>query len=177
MSIVISFDVGIKNLAYCILNKETKTVIDWNVIQICENTKDLGEISNGMIDALDEIMGFVEYEKLYVLIENQPAMKNPTMKSVQIMLYTYYVMMRKKMMVDIRIDFVSASRKLKYMMQAYPDMDKSEKSYKMNKVNAVNYTRYYLEKEDDQEHLQFFNKHKKKDDLSDALIQALAYYF
>ena len=30
--IILSFDVGIKNLAYYILDSETKDILDWNII-------------------------------------------------------------------------------------------------------------------------------------------------
>jgi len=37
---IISFDVGIKNLAYCILdvNGEKTTIVDWNVLNLCDSS-------------------------------------------------------------------------------------------------------------------------------------------
>ena len=38
MSNILSFDVGIKNLAYCILNSETREILLWNVCEIPTNS-------------------------------------------------------------------------------------------------------------------------------------------
>lgn len=176
MTKIVSFDVGIKNMAYCILDKDTKAIEDWNVVQLTENIKDLDSISDSLINLLDEILDNTDSHELCVLIENQPAMKNPTMKSVQMVLYTYFILMRKKLGLQVSVDFVSASRKLKYMVQNYPDMNRTEKSYKANKANAVAYCKYYLHSKEDEKNLDFFQRHKKKDDLSDALIQALSFF-
>jgi len=35
---LLSFDVGIKNLAYCILDLSQNLILDWNVLNLCENT-------------------------------------------------------------------------------------------------------------------------------------------
>ena len=33
---ILSFDIGIKNLSYCILD-ETYKIYDWNIVNLCED--------------------------------------------------------------------------------------------------------------------------------------------
>ena len=35
---ILSFDVGIKNLAYCLLDTENKSILDWGIINISVDT-------------------------------------------------------------------------------------------------------------------------------------------
>ena len=46
---VISFDVGMKNLAYCLFRIENKqyTILDWNIINICSNNKEGKQMCQG----------------------------------------------------------------------------------------------------------------------------------
>ena len=46
----------------------------------------LGQI---LFKKLDEYKSFQKAE--YIIIENQPVLKNPTMKSIQMMLYSYFL--------------------------------------------------------------------------------------
>ena len=47
---VLSFDVGMKNLAYCLFKIEYKkyTILDWDIINICSNNKQNKEICQGV---------------------------------------------------------------------------------------------------------------------------------
>ena len=36
--IILSFDIGIKNLAYCLIDSEDKTILDWYIID-CSDKK------------------------------------------------------------------------------------------------------------------------------------------
>lgn len=47
---VLSFDVGMKNLAYCLFKIENKqyTILDWDVINICSNNKEIKQICQGV---------------------------------------------------------------------------------------------------------------------------------
>ena len=75
--IYISFDIGIKNLALCILeNKDNNiTIIDWRVITLADKKKDvngLNLISEILFYELDNIIGCIEelnYDTIdYVII-------------------------------------------------------------------------------------------------------------
>ena len=79
--IYISFDIGIKNLALCILKKTDKIeVLDWRIIAIAESKKELkgiDDISERVYNEMDIIVGFLKEANInmidYVLIENQPS--------------------------------------------------------------------------------------------------------
>ena len=47
---VLSFDVGMKNLAYCLFKIENKqyTILDWDIINICSNNKEVKQICQGI---------------------------------------------------------------------------------------------------------------------------------
>jgi hypothetical protein len=161
-----------------------------------------------------------------VVIENQPCLKNPQMKSIQLILYSYFLILGKVIgngdknigYID-KVDFCSASNKLK--IYDGPKIILEEKNKKKKKVNtdlqekvntdlqekvntdlhatididqnikivdkskkttikyadkkrlAIEHTKYFLEK--DEKYKDFFNNHKKKDDLADSYLQGLYY--
>lgn len=173
---VLSFDVGIKNLAVCVLDKDSKQIQAWKVINLVEgNEKSLHVVASALIDHMDElVLAYQDEPEWTVLIENQPAFKNPTMKSIQMILYSYFAILQKHHGIVMHIDFIAASRKLRYMKEHFAEMDKSDTSYKVNKANAVAYTKQHLSLNDPSQ-LPFFTAHKKKDDLADCLLQALSF--
>ena len=100
----------------------------------------------------------------YVIIENQIAPKANRMKSIQCMLAQYFIAKNIE-----HISFVSASNKLNQFIQKATE-------YSERKKLSVEITRKILgENSLNSQWLQHFNKHKKKDDLADALLQLLWY--
>ena len=69
---VISWDIGITNLAYCLF--EDKKIIDWNIIDISipSKKKNINLISEKLINNLNNNK-YLDVD--YVLIENQPCLK------------------------------------------------------------------------------------------------------
>ena len=49
-----------------------------------------------------------------------------------------------------------------------------QNTYKCRKYESIEYTKYFIR--NDQNNREFFNKHKKKDDLADSYLQCLTYY-
>ena len=107
-----------------------------------------------------------------VIIENQPVLKNPTMKTIQILLYSYFIIngiLKEKVK---NIHFFSASKKL----EAFDDIDNKifktlshiTNQYQINKKLAVLYTNEMVK--NDIKWFKFFNTHNKKDDLADAYL-------
>ena len=213
---ILSFDVGIKNLAYCQLDSEDKSILDWGILNIsveptcqhiikgkcCENTakkmvkdtdfrlctshgklksyKDLKlkntpklensmfQLGQSIVKTLDEKKNFLESE--IVINENQPALKNPTMKSVQMIVYSYFLM--KENIKDIQM--INARNKLKAYDGPKVECDIKE-TYKRNKYLAIQYTRYmlYQNPKIPHDYHKLFEESKKKDDLSDSYLQGL----
>lgn len=231
--LILSFDVGIKNLAYCLLeydpNKKTKLIRKWDIINLsyydCPDPDInylLGNYKSMRINELKESMskyklptgqkkpellrtlekyliqkgylkkkmsiqdtGLVMVSKLdqltflkeaqLVLIENQPSLKNPVMKSVQMLLYSYFLI---RGMVDLKqvsdIKLISASNKLKKCNSIEKFKDRS-KSYKDRKKLAIDYCYYLLEELEPIEQKNYFSGNCKKDDLADCYLQAMYY--
>lgn len=224
----IGWDIGIKNLAYCIIEQledsteiikelEIINLIDDPIIYTCScfnkngknckskatyfnkinekiyycnkhynllSTKEkkdvksikppkkcskysLEELGLRLFKALDNKSIFSDCE--YVIIENQPVLKNPTMKSIQIMLYSYFLIKNKNMKL---IKLVNASNKLKVYKDKIPESDKEiidkiKDKYRKNKMTAILHASLMIK---DNEKLDYFNSHKKKDDLADAFL-------
>ena len=215
---ILSFDVGIKNLAYCLLDTEDKSILDWGIINIsvdttcdhvnkgkcCDKTatkiikdgefklctghtklkcykdkkmKNPPKLENRMlslgkqiVNKLDEKTNFLNMD--VVCIENQPALKNPTMKSVQMIIYSYFLMNGKAK--DIQM--INARNKLKVYTGPIINCDIKE-SYKRNKILAIKYCDYMIRENIhiDKVYHTLYDESKKKDDLSDAYLQGIYY--
>lgn len=164
---VLSFDVGIRNLAYC--HTSDGTIEDWGVLDV--HGKDLGHMANAVANTLDQHFAGIAFDQ--VLIENQPVMKNPTMKSVQMLIYAYFVMCREIGMVPINeIRLISASRKNR-LCDTILGADPEGRTYKKNKDRAIETTRRLL-RDQPSEWSVLFEAHTKRDDLADAFLQGRA---
>lgn len=209
----LSFDVGIKNLAYCKLD-ENKVIKSWGIINLNENPEcdvhlkkkcekqssyivmgddkvkycctahskkfpkkkklntnhDLMKISQLCVSKLREL----DLDDVtHVLIENQPALKNPVMKSIQMIIYTFFVMdgiMKKDSSIET-IHMVNARNKLKVYKGPSIECNKKGK-YAQNKFLSVEYTKEMIKGEDEC-FIKLFSESKKKDDLADAYLQGI----
>lgn len=234
---ILSIDVGIKNLAYCIIEKhDTKfEIINWDIINIldekidnqskCQNIlknkicnkiasyslnresivyycdkktceKNINEkYPKGKSKKLKKItakntsileLGSILLKKIgklkdilldvdEIVIENQPVLKNPTMKSIQMILYTYFI--EHGYNTDGRIKNIvlfSARNKLKLYEGPVVECHKKNE-YDKRKYLSIEYTKYYIKH--DLNKYNFFLEHKKKDDLADSFIQGYYYLF
>ena len=221
---IISWDIGIYNLSYCILEKRiisnivtsgstdcsgatsndgstdgstdgsgaisgatsgatsgaiiknfnNYSIKDWGIINIADKInikKNKSGVYMNIPDILDRYDDFLRCK--YVLIENQPCMKNPTMKSIQMILYSYFLIkgIKDNNSNIEKVEFISPMNKLK--VYDGPKLEFKVKSkYTIRKKKGIAHCRYFLE---NNEKLSFFNSNKKKDDLADSFLQALYY--
>ena len=213
---LLSFDIGIKNLAYCVICKETQKIEDWGIINmscddlcshintkgiicdksatyktnndilLCTGHSKLKQYSNDklkknksknnmhslgskMVEELDKIPLLIECEE--VIVENQPALKNPTMKSIQMMVYSYFLIKSKPLVLEM----INARNKLKVYkgpVIKIPWANNQKNKYKINKYLAVEYCKYMIG-EEKQEFQDLYEMSKKKDDLSDCYLQGV----
>lgn len=98
----------------------------------------------------------------YVIIENQMTIK---MKTIQGMIVQYFIM--SNLNVE-HIEFISATNKLKDC-----DLKDKEKYSDRKKLSIAKCLGVLTLDFRFNEHLNYFNGHKKKDDLSDAFLQGL----
>lgn len=174
---ILSFDVGLRNLASCLVEldpaaalpfpadgfpgsaMERVRVVDWRVVDAMSGAgrrPDVDEVCDGVYARLDELLEAHGMPDV-VLIENQPCMRNPVMKSVQVMIYSYYRMLTRTSGVAIRVAFVNATLKLAGTAAA------RGASYKDRKAASVASVAAWLPP----------GGAKKRDDLADCLLQAL----
>lgn len=241
---IISWDIGIKNLAYCIIEYDMqidnidhtilhlpKKITHWNIINImpdaehcyistckkpvvkmcqyygknvcwCEKhssfylnlvkissknpdiiTKpkivkkincsniNVDDLRMNMVRLLDlTILPLIYTEKPdYVLIENQPSLKNPKMKAIADTLYTWFLIrsiMDSKIVKSIH--FISPSNKLK---QYAGELMNSENKYKSTKLKSIEVVTTYFETNKIHDWHDYLKNFTKKDDLCDSLLQ------
>jgi hypothetical protein len=224
---ILSFDVGIKNLSFCLLNDGV--IEDWGILnictddvcehcnsktgqrcdksvkfvckggkftdkelfQVCSSHKKLKQYSDkkfkcvpkkknpildqgkNIVKKLQEKDNFLDVD--LVVIENQPALKNPTMKSIQMMLYTYFLIQGvtdNKSNID-NIELINARNKLKAYNGPKIECDINDR-YKKTKFLGIEYCKYMIvDSNQDKQWINLFTQSKKKDDLADAYLQGI----
>lgn len=211
---VIGWDIGIKNLAYCNINEVESTteydievnnkyfkILDWDTINLVKKLEEdtlsvIKDDKKKKKKSANKInltrLGKILFEEFntkpellncdIVLLENQPVFKNPTMKSVQMLVYSYFIM---KGMIDgptiSDIKCYSASNKIKMLQFTSDEFQEELKNklsniktkYTKNKKTAIALTEYFLDHES--ELYKKFSCSKKKDDLADSLLMSLHY--
>ena len=179
---VASFDVGIKNLSYCILEYDPNyeqsdtsqseyNILYWEVISV-ENSKSVPQTCENVLQALQNREQLNQVNR--IVIENQPVTKNPKMKTIQITIMTHFLIQKMQLESPIKeVVLLNSATKLK----AYkgPPIEVNLKTpYSRRKKLAILYTKHELTQIPTQSKwLQYLTSHKKKDDLSDSFLQAL----
>jgi hypothetical protein len=190
--IYISFDIGVKNLALCILRKTNKIeVLDWRIIALADSKKELksiDDISERVYYEMDNIVGFLKEQDIntidYVLIENQPSNLNGIMKTIQHIIYNYFSLIKHWDKEVENVVLVNASLKSKthnYVSEIKPEENAGNKNaknfrrskYLYNKKLSIDICQNYIK--DNQRLLDIFANNNKKDDLSDSCLQAVSY--
>ena len=178
---VLSIDVGIKNLSYCVL-KSTECgeigVLRWDVLKLVDGkcTKiGIETLTECLVECLLETFGD-DFEADVVLIENQPSLVNPTMKTVGAAIYTYFTMLKVQFGNVKAVKFVSASSKLKCkkMSELSATSDVVTNAYKGRKKASIDLCRLYLP-DICPERMAWFQDQPKRDDLSDAMLLGVYY--
>jgi hypothetical protein len=192
--IYISFDIGVKNLAICILkHTDILEIIDWRIITLAETKKELkgiDDISERIFMEMDNVMGQMKEMGIeiidYVLIENQPSNLNGVMKTIQHIIYCYFSLLKYWDKEVNNVVLVNASLKNKTheyqpeikLQAAQVNVEKNSKGfkrekYKINKATSIAICNNYIS--NDIKLMDIFNNNKKKDDLCDACLQAVSY--
>lgn len=138
----------------------------------------LQALSEKLFKKLDEIKDFMTVDE--VLIENQPAILNRTMKTISTLLFSYFIL---RGITDIKttnstitnVRFVAPSGKLtvnKNNTSKVLDV-KKEEVYKMTKKLSVKYCIALVSDKD----AEFIKSYKKQDDLADAFLHGFKYLF
>ena len=121
--------------------------------------KDIDLLTNRLFTQLDKMNFILDVD--HVGIENQPCYKNPSMKSLQIALYSY---LKIRGNIDKKENGIKSIKMINALQK--------DKNYSKRKKISIEKCKDILEK-DQKEWLPFFNKHKKKDDLADSYNLAM----
>jgi hypothetical protein len=159
---ILSIDVGIKNLAMCLLDEDKNNlVVEWDVDGIPPQHKDGVYVS--MRDHLDARPWVLNAKT--ILIEKQPD-RNKKMVSVMHFLHAYFIIRCPKaetILYDARhkIPDVAGPGKAQYNKRKKVSIERCESFIRSNSVNS--------------RWIDTFVKSKKKDDLADTVMQALSF--
>lgn len=187
---ILSFDVGIVNLAYCIIESEPEPkILHWEIIELTKKgntfsahiaTSGIAELYLTLIKQLDQRPFLCETD--IVLIEKQPSF-NPKMRIIAGCLQTYFyirgVVDRQESKIK-SVEFFSPKHKLKCYSGPELDISRNGKvvkgKYAQTKKMGIAIAKAKLEEYTESETMiKFYNDSKKKDDLSDCYLQALTY--
>jgi phosphoenolpyruvate synthase/pyruvate phosphate dikinase len=158
---ILSIDVGIRNLARCLIDDKSNIVQEWDVSGVPPEHKDGLYIS--LRDHLDARPWVLTANT--ILIEKQPD-RNKKMISVMHFLHSYFIIRCPKaetILYDARhkIPDVAGPGKAQYNKRKKVAIERCEAFIRDGPTNA-----HWLET---------FQKSKKKDDLADTVMQALSF--
>ena len=135
-----------------------------------------------LVKKLDELSEhFAKLGVEEVIIENQPSLKHPKMKSIANTLFDYFIIrgyVDKIHNLDIQlVRFMCPSNKLKVnndnTIEVFKANKDDKKKYKLTKALGIQYTKQLLNS--DEEQLDYLDLYKKKDDICDAYLQGRYY--
>ena len=154
---LLSIDVGIRNLGMCLIDPKTKKIHHWDASGIPP------QHSNGLYPCLRDHLKARPWvlESTKILIEKQPD-RNKTMKSVEHFLYAYFTIHEKDVQLydaRFKIPDVAGPGRAMYL--------------KRKKESVIRCTEFI--KETNTDWCEWFQKQKKKDDLADTVMQARSY--
>ena len=171
----INYDSSSKKANLVQLLTQYRETYCYDVIEKTNATKvDLVTIGKNIQHKLDII--FCEHFPTLdtIIIENQIGPIANKMKTIQGMISQYFIMKNN----DIRIEFISASNKLKDFIPCESNDKEQDKKKKMDykdrkKLGIETCLHMVNTNKNFEEWSNFLSKHTKKDDLSDAFLQGM----
>ena len=174
----------LKRYGYCTKCKNKEKIKDYSRIKK-ESKKTDDEIFTILSDELSnpKFLNITD-----VILENQPALKNPRMKTIQVFIYSFFFLGKKNGVFQNlnNIILFSASKKLDALIfkliekkdenhensNGVEIKEKNESElYKARKNNSIILTKKIIP----EEWKSFFESNPKKDDLADSLMQLVTY--
>ena len=157
---ILSIDVGIKNLALCMIDEGTKVIHHWDVSGVPPEHQD------GLYKSLARHLNDKPWvlEATTVLIEKQPD-KNKRMKTVENFLQAYFMIQCPQSETII----YDARHKIPDVVGA------GKKQYRKRKETSIERCREFIKGDENSHWVPTFIASKKKDDLADTVMQALSF--
>lgn len=178
---IISFDVGLRNLAYVVLRVPDDSGVRGLFIESWELVDLLKDRPKAPFDVcIQSVLEFLDGTEAFedggdvVLIENQPRC-NPRLKSVQVAMYAYFRTMHlhTSNFPDVRL--ISAGGKLR--LNEGPAAVGAVTTYAQRKRASIVACEHYLRTVigDVGRADSFATSRNKRDDLADCLLQAISF--
>jgi hypothetical protein len=155
------------------------------------NKQPLSDLTEKLYRKLDNETSFLEVND--VLIENQPGLRNPTMKTIASILFGYFhlrgIIDKEKIKSNIEfIKFISPSNKLKIDKEKTnkvinkDDIIKNNENVTVKEKRVIydltkNLGKEYCKALIDENDRKILDSYKKKDDLCDSFLQGFQYLF
>ncbi|NBX49320.1 hypothetical protein EBT25_05110 [bacterium] len=154
---LLSIDVGIKNLAMCLIDSRSRQIYQWDVSSVPP------QHANGLFCAFKTHLRARPWalDATTVLIEKQLD-RNKTMKSIEHFLHAYFLCHDKDVIVyDARhkIPDIAGPGRARYIQRKKASIERCRAFLQATQPVWV----------------PIFDKHKKKDDLADTCMQALSF--
>ena len=177
---VASFDVGLKNMSFCLLDFHNGDFIirKWDIISL--RGRNISEYTSETIDKLRTIMfGCLDY----VLIEQQ-INRNTQMKVISHIIQSFFLCECK--LPSNRVIFVSPKKRLDISSPVHTSIvDSVKEELGLNQIYtrkeykniSIGIAHKYLQSSSQTFWRDYFNKQEKKDDYADSLVQAIAWNY
>jgi hypothetical protein len=164
--VALSIDVGTKNCGYCLIDLVSRRIMRWGLMSVSWTHAD--DLCGNLVRVLDaEAFPTTGIDR--VIVERQPG-RNKTMLRVEAYLSMYFASK------GLRVTTYHAGNKLKDT--GMENHGRTAGDYRLRKKASTELSVNFIE-EDRQRHdpaaLRNFERARKKDDMADALTQALSY--
>ena len=158
---LLSFDLGIKNMGACAL-KNNGEIVAWELINI--NSTKISDIVLSLDSWISCVLSNNTEIPIQVVLERQPWRNRKTTRLL-VMMETFFTVAYPAFIVNK----VLSNNKWKYINMIVPD------TYNERKSRIIDVCKYKLsQSHDNNKWLEWYCAQQKKDDLADAYVQALA---
>jgi len=186
---ILAIDPGTINFSYCLIHADSRKIHKWDVISIGRSTSDTYETTctnlAKMFNELDLTKNPTNnVGSLIVVVEAQPRVNIKTLvMSGQVQMYFILEKLKDRLQPDYlsikKVVGYHARNKLKYY-EPQPndeplDLSALKNGYYKNKKTSKEHCKRVLVQQGETSWSKFLETHKKKDDLSDAMLMGLAY--
>jgi len=163
---IIAWDIGIKNLAFCLLSKEFSGDTNWKILNLSViDLETKTKVKTNLVKKLyEKLQQYPILDVDKVIIESQPG-KRADMDCIQAALIMYYIMNNKQ---------VKCKRTPLIGAEIVPS---GKKNYRLRKKMSVELMHKHINESQCQENkniLQVIKNNSKLDDMSDAFLLALS---
>ena len=172
---ICSIDVGVKNLAYCIL--EDEMIKDWGIISVQCNTINFGiEFMKALVENSHI---FLPVDRIVIELQPPRSMFGMNFKAahyIEAFIYIDGFIRNTQNYPLLSVEYMCANEKWKCINKPIA-IPRGKAKQKDRKDMSIEYSEQLLhESKQDEKFIKLFNDSKKKDDLADSFLQGMSYF-